>query len=213
MELFELKEKYDHDRSIVALGHRRYQGISGLYIHLYWSKHPDFVYPEYITVEHWEHRRLAYGKRPEAEYPLTVTEDCEYDRQVAYTTAFDKKAVAMLADENAVQQHAALWCMDDMISVLESRVAFEDNGTYCQRRGHEYRYRVLCNDSIDLEDSRAPDIEQRIDAWYERENMNKEDMTMKDDEFCDDNTVLKHQAVHTDYSGCKFIEELMASKN
>ena len=76
-------------------------------VNTYWSIQPGFVFPAYISLADADGRREVYGIQDEADYPVMVTEQCEFARQIAYTNYPDKKMQAALdCDEEVVLQRA-----------------------------------------------------------------------------------------------------------
>eukprot|EP00953_Heterococcus_sp_UTEX-ZZ885_P013918 7937-Heterococcus_DN1.PRE.1 len=115
-------------------GASRYEDYSAKLIWEYWRRQPDFLFPQYISVNDPSERRKAYGLRAEELYPSMVTERYEEERQSAYTTYFDKKALT-INNEEAVVKHGAHQCFDQMIRVLESRVNIGPDHKYTAIEG------------------------------------------------------------------------------
>jgi hypothetical protein len=87
-------------------GVSRYEGCSANLIWDYWRRQPDFMFPQYMSVDDPTERREAYGPRAEELHPPMVTERDEKKRQSAYTTYFDKRA-STINSEEAVVKHGA----------------------------------------------------------------------------------------------------------
>eukprot|EP00953_Heterococcus_sp_UTEX-ZZ885_P000342 713-Heterococcus_DN1.PRE.1 len=160
----------------------------------YWKVQKGFEFPDYVTLAQLQERYEAFARGLEV-YPEMVSADCLYDREVAYTSYFDKKVRAAVTDSELVARAAAESCVTDMLGVLESRVRLV--GSFYRKVegvGYTYHYQDEHRDALHYT---SPEIEQYIERW------------ITDLKEIESDVVDEKVAKHVDYTGCAFIERML----